>query len=218
MSQMTAKVKIAIVDDHPILREGISHLLLENHVAEDVAAFSTAEEFLSALEQGVNIDVCLLDIALPGMGGFEALHELTNRFPNVKVIVLTAQPATAVAVRSLRAGAKGFISKGQDPRSVFAAIDTVVGGGRAIDPEYLDLVLSAVDDGTERLPHESLSNREYEIMMRLAEGQALQSIAEDLNISPKTVSTYRRRTLEKMGFSRNSQLTEYVLRYLRPPS
>jgi DNA-binding NarL/FixJ family response regulator len=121
-------------------------------------------------------------------------------------------------VRSLRSGAKGFISKGQDPRSVFAAIDTVVGGGRAIDPEYLDLVLSAVDDGTERLPHESLSNREYEIMMRLAEGQALQSIAEDLNISPKTVSTYRRRTLEKMGFSRNSQLTEYVLRYLRPPS
>jgi DNA-binding NarL/FixJ family response regulator len=120
-------------------------------------------------------------------------------------------------MRTLSAGARGFVSKGQDPQDLFSAIEKVLAGGRAIDPSYIDLILSSVDSDNSQLPHERLSNREFDIMGRLASGESIQSIASSLCISPKTVSTYRRRCLEKMGFDRNSQLTEYVLTYLQLP-
>lgn len=207
---MTA-ITIAIVDDHPIVRDGIERLLLDSNKAGRVLAFGSAEELLVALDQGRVIDVCLLDLGLPGMGGLEAIGELHARWPSLPVIVLTAQPAGSVAVRSVRAGARGFLTKGQDASELFIAIDKVLSGRRAIDPSCLDLFIDAVEEPEGQLPHERLSNREFEIMKRLASGESIQSIANDLCISPKTVSTYRRRCLEKMHFTNNAQLTEYML-------
>jgi DNA-binding NarL/FixJ family response regulator len=208
---------VAVVDDHPVVREGIKRLLIEADVARSVLTFSSAEELLRALGENQRVDVCLLDLSLPGLGGFEALVEMRTRWPDIPVIVLTAQPASSVAMRTLSAGARGFVSKGQDPQDLFSAIEKVLAGGRAIDPSYIDLILSSVDSDNSQLPHERLSNREFDILGRLASGESIQSIASSLCISPKTVSTYRRRCLEKMGFDRNSQLTEYVLTYLQLP-
>lgn len=207
-------VTIAVVDDHPIVRAGIRELLLENERIAEVITFNDAEAFLAALDRGVRADACLLDLELPGMGGLEALGELRIRWPELPVIVLTAQPASAVTVRCLRAGAKGFLSKGQDPSELFAAIETVLNGRRAVDPAHLEIIIDAVEQPDGILPHERLSDREYEIMIRIARGVSLQQIATDLCINPKTVSTYRRRALAKMGFDRNAQITEYALKYL----
>jgi len=133
---------------------------------------------------------------------------------NVEQPAGVAQPANDVAVRSLRSGARGFLSKRQDPDELFDAIKKVLAGGRAIQPLIVDLILSSVDVGEGCLPHESLSDREFDIMRRVAAGDPIHSIASDLCLSPKTVSTYRRRCLLKMGLDRNSQLTEYVLLHL----
>lgn len=208
---------VAVIDDHPIVRDGIKRLLLDADITRSVLTFSSAEELLHTLSKKQPIDICLLDLGLPGLGGFEALAEIRTRWPDIPVIVLTAQPASSVAMRSLRAGARGFLSKGQDPQDLFAAIERVLAGGRAVDPSYIDLILSSVEGDDSKLPHERLSNREFDIMRRLASGESIQSIASSLCISPKTVSTYRRRCLEKMGFDRNSQLTEYVLTCLMVP-
>ncbi len=205
---------MAVVDDHPLVRDGIKRLILEAGRATRVDVFGRAEELLSALGQGTHYDVCIFDLGLPGMGGLEAIAELQNRWPELPILVLTAQPATSVAVRCIRAGARGFVSKGQDPDEFFDAIDKVRSGRRALDPSCLDLIIDAADQPESQLPHERLSNREFDIMRRLAAGETIQSIAADLCISPKTVSTYRRRCLEKMGFERNAQLTEYMLTYL----
>lgn len=204
-------ITIAVVDDHPVVRDGIGRLLPDCANVGRVVAFGSAEELLAALNKGTTIDVCLLDLGLPGMGGLEVIGELHVRWPALPVIVLTAQPAASVAVRCIRAGARGFLSKGQDAGELFAAIDMVLSGRRAIDPSCLDLFIDAVEEPEGKLPHERLSNREFEIMKRLAGGESIQSIATALCISPKTVSTYRRRCLEKMNFTNNAQLTEYML-------
>ena len=205
---------IVVVDDHPIIREGMSRLLLDGGVASEVTTFDSAEAFIASLHQGDHFDLCLLDLAMPGMGGLEAISDLTRAFSELPIIILTAQPATSMTLRAVKAGARGFLSKGQDPTEIFDAISRVRNGGYAIDPDLLDALTAASFDPQIERPHEGLSNREYEIMVRLAGGESLQKIGADLCISPKTVSTYRRRTLEKMGFDRNAQLTEYVLTQL----
>lgn len=205
---------IALIDDHPIVRDGIRRLILESGRVRHVEVYGRAEEFLSDLDRKQHFDACILDLGLPGLGGLEAIGELQSRWPELPILVLTAQPASSVAVRCIRAGARGFLSKGQDPQELFDAIDKVLDGRRAIDPSCIDLFIDAVEDPLTQQPHERLSNREFEIMKRIAEGESIQGIASDLCISPKTVSTYRRRCLEKMGFDRNAQLTEYMLKYL----
>lgn len=206
--------RIALVDDHPIVRDGIRRLILESGRAQEVEVYGRAEELLADLDHGQHFDACILDLGLPGLGGLEAIDELHNRWNHLPVLVLTAQPANSVALRCIRAGARGFLSKGQDPDALFDAIDKLLSGRRAIDPSFIDLFLDAVEDPMAQLPHERLSNREFEIMKRLASGESIQAIANDLCISPRTVSTYRRRCLEKMGFDRNAQLTEYMLVHL----
>lgn len=206
--------RIALVDDHPIVRDGIRRVILESGRVQVVEVYGRAEELLADLDRGQRFDTCILDLGLPGLGGLEAIAELQNRWPELPVLVLTAQPANSVAVRCIRAGARGFLSKGQDPDELFDAIDKLLSGRRAIDPSCIDLFIDAVEDPSAQLPHERLSNREFEIMTRIASGESIQAIAGDLCISPKTVSTYRRRCLEKMGFDRNAQLTEYMLVHL----
>lgn len=202
--------KIGVVDDHSLVREGFKRLLLESGTAKSAVTFASAEDLLHALSNGEKLDLCLLDLHMPGLGGLECLAEVSERWPQVPVIVLTAMDPSSVAMRCIKSGARGFLMKGQDPDELFAAVEKVLHGGRAFD-SVVDLVLSSVGAEGNGLPHESLSNREFDVMMRLADGESIQHIAERLYISPKTVSTYRRRCLEKMGFNRNSQFTEYVL-------
>lgn len=202
---------VVVVDDHQVVLEGLKQLLQSDPAVKQVTALSNAEELFVALRQGIRPDVCVLDLELPGMGGIEALTELRTGWPTLPVVVLSAQPARSVVVRCLRAGARGFISKGSGPGEFVDAVTKVAGGGRAVDADHLDVLLDAMDQPEDLDPHERLSDREFEVMRRLAAGASLQHIAQDLCISPKTVSTYRRRVLEKMNFERNAQLTEYAL-------
>jgi DNA-binding NarL/FixJ family response regulator len=211
-AEVASVTRLAIIDDHPIVCDGITRLLTDAAVAHEVESFPSAEGFFKVVDGGQRFDVCIVDLALPGMGGIEALREMRARWPQIPVIVLTAQSAETVAVRCFRSGASAFVSKGQDPEGLFSAIRNALHGDRTIDSRYVDLLLQAIHDPEGSLPHERLSDREFVVMCKIAAGISIQKIAQELCLSPKTVSTYRHRCLVKMGLEHNSQLTEYVIR------
>jgi len=205
--------KVALVHAEGIPREGM-RLLLQSHPSiDDVQTFDSAESFFRQIEGSTGFDICVMTLDLPGMGGFEALAELKRRQSAIPVLVITHQHASVVAVRCVQAGARGFITKSQDPQELFDAIDLILRGGSSIGSLHIDLIIKAVSQPDNQMPHARLSNREFEIMRRVAAGDSLQSIAEDLCISAKTVSTYRRRMMQKMDFQRNAQLTQYALEH-----
>ncbi len=204
---------IALVEAQPILRDGLLRLLKDHPTIKTLKSFGDAETLMHDIENSHHFDIVVTELDLPGMGGFEALDEMHRRWPQLPVVVLTSLPAAVVAVRCLRSGARGFVSKSQEPVELFEAIAQVLLGGRALGALHIDLIIKAAQQSDAQLPHERLSNREFEIMKRIASGDSLQNIANDLFISPKTVSTYRRRMMEKMDFERNAQLTEYSLKH-----
>ena len=204
---------VAVVCAESIPREGLRLLLMSHPPIRAAQTFDSAESLFRQIERSPRFDICILDLDLPGMGGFEALSELTRRWPTIPVLVITSQPASLVAVRCLRSGARGFIANSQDAQELFEAVDLVLRGGRSVGALHIDLIINAVAQPLDQLPHERLSNREFEIMKRIAAGDSLQSIAEDLCISAKTVSTYRRRMMQKMNVERNAQLTQYALEH-----
>ena len=204
---------VAVVCADSIPREGMRLLLKRHSPISNVKSFESAETLIRHIERSSNFDLCIVDLDIGGMGGFEALAELNQRWPDTPVLVITSQPASHVTVRSLRSGARGFISYSQDPQELFDAIDLILRGGRSVGASHIDLIINAVAQPESQLPHDRLSNREFEIMRRIAAGHSLQSIADDLCISAKTVSTYRRRMLQKMDFQRNAQLTQYALEH-----
>lgn len=156
-------------------------------------------------------DVCVLDLTLPGIGGLEVAHELRQSFPQTSVLVLTMHPEGLYGVRCLAEGASGYLTKGHGPDELLDAVRTLAAGRRYMTPEMAQILADRVIDGVPSLPHESLSQREYEVFTMLARGDSITEIGLVLHISVKTVSTYRSRVLQKFGFSRNAQLTTYAL-------
>ncbi|CAM8651913.1 CitB Response regulator containing a CheY-like receiver domain and an HTH DNA-binding domain [Acidimicrobiia bacterium] len=201
----------AVLFADPIPRAGMSLLLKSHPLIDDVQEFDSVESFFHEIERSHDFGLCIMTLDLPGMGSLEALAELKRLHPSIPALVVTRWPASLVAVRCLQAGALGFITQSQEPQELFDAIELVLRGQSAVGALHIDLIIKAISQPESQLPHARLSNREFEIMRRIAAGDSLQSIADDLFISAKTVSTHRRRIMDKLNFQSNAQLTQYAL-------
>ena len=203
-------IKVALVDDHTVVRSGLRQFLAE-HV--DMRVVGEAKNGREALElaRGGEVDVMLLDISMPNESGVDALLAIKQRFPQLPVLILSAFPEEQYATTLLRQGAAGYLNKECDLDEVVNAIRTVARGRRYISPAVAELIADGAA-GLEKPLHETLSDRELQVFLRLAKGETVSAIAESMFLSIKTVSTYRTRVLEKLQLATNSDLTYYALK------
>jgi len=203
-------LKILIADDHPVFRRGLKQIIAEttDMVVADEA--TDGWEVLSKVRAG-NYDVVLLDISMPGKTGIDVLSELKNERPGLRILMLSMHPEEQYAVRALKAGASGYLTKESAPDELVAAIRKVSTGGKYVSSSLAEKLASVVQGNAERLPHEALSDREYQVMCMIASGKTSKEIAGELSLSIKTISTYRSRILEKMKKRNNAELTRYAI-------
>ena len=204
-------MRVLIVDDHAIVRRGLRALLSDEFHG---AAFGEASDASQALEQlrKKAWDVALLDMTLSGKSGLDLLKELKAEWPRLPVLVLSAHPEDQFAVRVLKAGAGGYMTKESAPEELAKAIRKILAGGRYVSPELAEKLALRVKKDSTSAPHETLSDREYEVMSRIAAGKTVTEIAEELSLSAKTISTYRARILEKLGVKNSAEIVQYAIR------
>ena len=205
-------IRIAIADDHPIVREGLRRIASAGLGISVTGEASTAAELFRLLAQAA-VDVVLLDVSMPGSTLVETLKELRERHPSIKVLVLSVHPEDQWAVRALRAGAAGYLTKDHSPEQLVEAIRRVARGGKYVSEMLAERLAGLVDEGGPRAPHEGLSDREFEVLRALGSGMAVKDVAAQLNLSAKTISTYRARLLEKMGLKSRADLVRYVVEH-----
>jgi DNA-binding NarL/FixJ family response regulator len=202
--------RLLIADDHEIVRRGLVQILEADSAEwriEEVASGQEVLERISAEEY----DLLILDISLPGLTGLEVLKEVRRRRPELPVLMLTMHPEEQYAIRSLRAGAAGYLTKDADPQEMIAAIRKVAAGGRFIRTSLAERLAHHLEEGMIGDSVNGLSDREFQVMLMLARGMRVKQIAEELGLSDKTVSTYRARILRKMGLTENADLTRFAL-------
>lgn len=204
-------MKVLVVDDHPVVRKGIIHILEEDPRVEACAEAGSAAELMRRVSEE-RWDVVVLDINLPDRSGLEVLRDLKAAFPRLPVLVLSVYPEDQYAVMALKAGASGYLPKDGLAEELAAALHKVADGGRYITPRLAERLAENLLSPPVEQPHLRLSEREFQVLLGLASGKRLKDIARQMNISVKTVSTYRARVLEKMGMENNAQLTRYALR------
>ena len=204
-------IRVLIVDDHAVVRRGLMALLSD---AFHGAAFGEASDARQALEQlrKQTWDVALLDLALPGKTGLDLLKELKAEWPRLPVLVLSGSHEDQFAVRVLKAGAGGYMTKASAPEELAKAVCKILAGGRYVSPALAEKLALGVNRDFTRMPHETLSDREYEVMSRIASGQTVTEIGDELSLSAKTISTYRRRILEKLDVKNSAEIVQYALR------
>lgn len=205
-------IRILIVDDHAIVREGLKQILSddENLVVQGEA--ETAAEAIR-LTREKEFDLVLLDISLPDRNGLELLEALKKSHPKLSVLMLSMYRETQYAVRAIKSGASGYLNKQSAPDQLVSAIKQVVTGRKYITPSVAEALALEISVGKDSLPHESLSNREFQTLCLLASGKPVSAIANKLSLSVKTVSMYRTRLLEKMHLKNNAELTHYAIRH-----
>ena len=203
-------MRILITDDHALVRQGLK-LILADHFKK--AVFGEARNATEALEAvwKHKWDVVLLDITMPGRNGLEVLKEIKRSKPKLPVLVLSMHPEDQFAVRLLKAGAAGYLTKESAGEELAGAIKKVLSGGRYISPSLAERMASYLDIDVQKPPHERLSDREFLILRMIASGKQVSQIAKDLSLSVATVSTYRARILEKMDMKNNAELTRYAI-------
>jgi len=204
-------MRVLIVDDHAIVRRGLRELVSDEFRG---AAFGEASDARQALEQlrKKEWDLALIDINLPGKNGLDLLKELKAEWPTLPVLVLSAHPEDQFAVRVLKAGAGGYMTKESAPEDLAKAIRKILGGGRYVSPALAEKLALGLRKDLTRTPHETLSDREYEVMSRIALGKTVTEIAEELSLSAKTISTYRARVLEKLDVKNSAEIVQYAIR------
>ncbi len=212
MSRPTAKIRIFIADDHPIVRQGLRRIVEADAGMAISGEADDAAALLAGLETAAT-DLVLLDVSMPGGLFLETLRELRTRHPTIRVLALSVHPEDEWAVRALRAGASGYLTKDHSPDQLLDAIRRVYRGGKYVSPTLAERLATHLDGGGQRPPHELLSDREFEVMRRLGSGLTVSQIASELALSAKTVSTYRTRILEKMAVATNADLVRYAARY-----
>ena len=198
-------LKILIVDDHAVVRQGLRLILTEGHEDATIGEAGTGEDAVQ-LVKDANWDVVVLDISLPDVSGLEVLRTIRDLRPRLPVIVLTMHAEEHYAVRALRAGASGYLTKETAPDKLVAAIRKVAAGGRYISEKLAEKLIYDLGLGAKALPHEALSDREFQVMCMIASGKATKEIALELGLSEKTISTHRSRILEKMNMKTNAEL------------
>jgi two-component system invasion response regulator UvrY len=205
-------MRIVIADDHPVVRRGLRAIVEDALLPADVHEAGNAAELLTLVRKR-EPDVVLLDIAMPGRSGLEALKELRREHPKIPMLVLSIHSADEFAVRSIKAGASGYLTKDSAPEELIDAIRTVVAGRRYLTPSVAERLASAVESDAKGAPHEMLSDREFHVLRMLAVGKTNGEVAGELALSAKTISTYRTRTLRKMGMRTNAELAQYAVRH-----
>ncbi|MEN3294712.1 MAG: hypothetical protein V7642_3965 [Burkholderiales bacterium] len=203
------KIRILLVDDHVIVRNGVQLILRMADDMEVAAEAGTAQEALRLVRER-SFDVALVDIALPGKNGLELLKLLKGEKPKLAVLILSMYSEEVYAVRALKLGAAGYLTKNSPTQTIFSAIRKAASGGKYISPRLAEKFASMFDDNA-MAAHEALTNRELEVLKLIASGTSLVKIAETLHISANTVTTYRARILDKTGLSSNVELARYAL-------
>jgi two-component system, NarL family, invasion response regulator UvrY len=200
-------IRILIADDHAIVRAGLKQLVAENSNMS-VTEAATGPEAMNLIRKK-SFDVMLLDISMPGRDGLEILTDVKKEYPLLPVLILSMHPEEQYAIRALKSGASGYVTKDTAPEELVAAILKVVNGGRYITRSLAEQFLSLLDSESHP-PHTALSDREYEIFRLIASGKTATEIARELSLSVKTISTYRSRILEKMALKNNAQIIFYA--------
>jgi len=205
------KKKILIADDHPAIRLGVKQIL-SGHLSgcEFGEATQAADIVRKASEE--KWDLIILDIDLPGRNGFEILNDLKSRDIKIPVLIFSIYSEDQVAVRALKSGAFGFLSKGADDKDLVSAVNQILDGHRYVSASVTDLLISHVENPERVAPHQLLSDREYQTMLLIASGKTITQIAKEFSLSTSTINTYRSRILEKMGLNGNAEIMSYVIR------
>ncbi len=204
-------IRVVLIDDHTVVRRGIRQILSDSDNIEVVGEASNAGEMMQTL-RAVACDVLLLDISMPGKNGIDALKSVKKEWPKLHVLMLSMYPEDQFALRALRAGAAGYLTKHSPPEKVIEAVHRLASGKKYITPETAESLAGVLDVNPDQPPHELLSDREFQTLRFIASGKTLSEVAETLCISPKTVSVYRARLLEKMKLKNNSELTHYAIK------
>ena len=205
-------INVLIADDHPIVRQGLRQILSGISDIRLAGEAVDSQETLDQVRAG-GWDVLVLDITMPGRSGFDILKELKHEQPDLPVLVLSIHAEEQFAVRVLKAGASGYLTKENAPDELVKAIRKVVSGGRYISRNLAETLAFGLDMDSARPQHETLSDREFQVMQLMASGKTLAEIAGELSLSAKTVSTYRTRLLEKLNLKTNAELIRYAIEH-----
>jgi DNA-binding NarL/FixJ family response regulator len=205
-------MKILIADDHPLVRQGLKQLLAAEPDMTVVGEAKNADETLE-LARSLEWDVLILDYSMPGGNGLVVLKEIKRSYPRRPVLILSMHPEDSIAISVLRAGAAGYINKECASEELTVAIRKAVSGGKYVSTSLAEKLALELEDGTRARPHESLSDREYRVMWMIASGKSITHIAEELFLSPNTISTYRIRILKKLKLEHNADLVRYAIKH-----
>lgn len=204
-------IRVLLCDDHAMVRRGIRDTIAEAVDIQVVGEAASYPELREQLRKSL-CDVLVLDLNMPGRGGLEVLAALREEGSPVKTLVVSMYPEDQYAIRCLRAGARGYLNKAGDPRELITAIRTIQQGRKYVTPEVAEMLVDSLNAPEDQELHASLSERELQTLQKIASGKKLSDIAEELMLSPKTVSVYRARVLEKLHLANNAELTVYAIR------
>lgn len=204
-------IRILIADDHPIVRQGLKQILSEEPDVETFGEASNSQEVLELVRKQ-DWDIVVLDITMPGRNGLDVLKEVKNLRPKLPVLILSIHPEDQYAKRVLKAGAAGYMTKESAQEELIKAIRKILGGGKYISPTFAEKLAFDLGAKTEKPLLETLSDREYQVMIMIASGRTISQIAQELALSVKTIGTYRTRILEKMKMKTNAELMNYAIR------
>jgi DNA-binding NarL/FixJ family response regulator len=205
-------IRVLLVDDHKVVRNGLRMMLSVYSDIAVVAEAADANEAMQCLRER-EVDVVLCDIGLPGRSGLDLLKMIKAQWPKLAVLILTMYQEDMYAVRAVKQGAAGYLTKDATEEVLAAAIRKAASGGRYMTPTVAEKLAGAIGGAADRPAHETLSEREFQVLRLIAQGESLNDIAEALTISAKTVTGYRRRVLDKLGLTSNAQLTRYALEH-----
>ena len=203
-------MKVLITDDHPIVRQGLQQLLKETFEAIVVDEAGNGTEALGKIKTD-KYDIVLLDIAMPGMNGLEVLKEIQKFNKTLPVLIISIYPEDQYALRCLKAGASGYLTKDTASDELTLAVERILSGKKYVSPNLADKLARHLNEGTPKLPHELLSDREDQVMRYIASGKTAAEIAAELNLSVKTINTYRNRIIKKMQIKNSAELIRYAV-------
>jgi DNA-binding NarL/FixJ family response regulator len=202
-------IRLLVADDHPIVREGLKHIIEKAPDIMVADEASNGPEVLSKVSRNY-YDMILLDISMPGRSGLEVLKQLNSKYPDLPVLILSIYPEKEYALRALKTGASGYLTKKSASKELVTAIKKVSAGKKYISSSLATILATYLGYDAERQPHEILSNREYQVMRMISSGKTLTDIANELSLNLRTISTYRTRILEKMKMESNAELVRYA--------
>lgn len=204
-------IKVLLADDHALLRGSLKQLLEDTGFVQVVAQAGDYPEIMKAMINNPSVEVAILDISMPGKNGVDVVKILKDKYPALKILMLSMHPEDQYAVRCLKAGASGYLTKNTAPEKLVDAIQVIAAGRKYITAELAESLASHLTEDTDKPLHSTLSDREFQTIRMIASGKKLSEIADELALSPKTVSVYRARILEKMRMKTNGELTRYAL-------